>query len=181
MTLPPRPTTPVRRALALLALFASLSAQAQWQWLDNTGRKVFSDTAPPASVPEKNILKRPGAVSATPVTVASPAPQADAPKPEASKADALKPTGVDAQLEARKKEADEAEAAKKKAEADRLAKARAEVCARAQQNRAALQSGQRIATVNAQGEREFMSDERRASELRRLEGIIRNDCAQAAQ
>jgi hypothetical protein len=35
--------------------------------------------------------------------------------------------------------------------------------------------------VNAQGEREFMSDDRRASELRRLEGIIRTDCAPAAQ
>ncbi|WP_374522055.1 DUF4124 domain-containing protein [Hydrogenophaga sp.] len=165
-----RPPFPARSALVLLALFSSLSVQAQWQWMDSTGRKVFSDTAPPASVPEKSILKRPGAA---PVAAASPAAATDAAKPEPAKADA--------QLEARKKEAENAEAAKKKAEADRLAKARAEVCTRAQQNRAALQSGQRIATVNAQGEREFMSDDRRASELRRLEGIIRTDCAPAAQ
>ena len=178
MSLQRRPTFSARRALALLALFASLSAQAQWQWMDSTGRKVFSDTAPPASVPEKSILKRPGAA---PIAVAAPAKATDTPKAEPAKADALKPSGVDAQLEARKKEAEEAEAAKKKAEADRIAKARADSCLRAQQNRAALQSGQRIATVNAQGEREFMNDERRASELRRLEGIVRTDCAPAAQ
>ncbi len=173
-----RPPFPARSALVLLALFSSLSVQAQWQWMDSTGRKVFSDTAPPASVPEKSILKRPGAA---PVAAASPAAATEAAKPEPAKADAPKPAAADAQLEARKKEAENAEAAKKKAEADRLAKARAEVCTRAQQNRAALQSGQRIATVNAQGEREFMSDDRRASELRRLEGIIRTDCAPAAQ
>lgn len=175
-----RPTLLARQALALLALTASLSAQAQWQWVDGTGRKVFSDTAPPATVPEKNILKRPGS-AVTSLAVAAPSPQGDALKKDPAKTDAPKPTGVDSQLEARKKEAEEAEAAKKKAEAERIAKARADSCLRAQQNRAALQSGQRIATVNAQGEREFMSDERRASELRRLEGIVRTDCAPAAQ
>lgn len=178
MSLKRRPTLPARRALALLALFVSLGAQAQWQWVDSTGRKVFSDTAPPASVPEKSILKRPGAMPAPATTPAAPV---EATKPEPVKADAPKPSGVDAQLEARKKEADNAEAAKKKAEAERIAKARADSCLRAQQNRAALQSGQRIATVNAQGEREFMSDERRTSELRRLEGIVRTDCAPAGQ
>jgi hypothetical protein len=160
--------------LALFAMFVSLGAQAQWQWVDSTGRKVFSDTAPPASVPEKSILKRPGAAPAE-------ATKPEQAKAEPAKPDAPKPSGVDAQLEARKKEAESAEAAKKKAEAERIAKARADSCSRAQQNRAALQSGQRIATVNAQGEREFMSDERRASELRRLEGIVRTDCAPAAQ
>jgi len=172
-----RPFSPARSTLALLALFASLSAQAEWQWVDSTGRKVFSDTAPPASVPEKSILKRPGAAPAA----AAEASKQEPAKAEPAKADAPKPSGVDAQLEARKKEAENAEAAKKKAEAERIAKARADSCSRAQQNRAALQSGQRIATVNAQGEREFMSDDRRASELRRLEGIVRTDCAPGAQ
>jgi len=178
MSLQRRPTLSARSVLALLALFSSLCAQAQWQWVDGTGRKVFSDTPPPADLPEKSILKRPGAAS---LAVGAAAAQAPAPKPEESKAGVPKLSGVDAQLEARKKEAEEAEAAKKKAEAERIAKARADSCQRAQQNRAALQSGQRIATVNARGEREFMSDERRASELRRLESIVRSDCVPAAQ
>ena len=39
------------------SLLASLSAQAQWQWLDQSGRKIYSDQAPPKDVPESKIIK----------------------------------------------------------------------------------------------------------------------------
>ena len=74
--MPKTPFAPlVLRSLAALAICAAMAAPAlaQWQWIDNTGRKVFSDTAPPASVPDKNILKRPGApgpMTAVPTTPA---------------------------------------------------------------------------------------------------------------
>src|SRR6188768_2550141 len=35
-----------------------LAAHAQWQWTDKNGKNIFSDTAPPPEVPEKNILRR---------------------------------------------------------------------------------------------------------------------------
>ena len=43
-----------------LLLACSSAAMAQWQWIDGTGRKVFSDTPPPASIPDKSILRKPG-------------------------------------------------------------------------------------------------------------------------
>ena len=90
MSLQRRPTLSARSVLALLALFSSLSAQAQWQWVDGTGRKVFSDTPPPADLPEKSILKRPGATS---LAVGPAAAQAPAPKPEAKAKQAVKRPG----------------------------------------------------------------------------------------
>ena len=163
------------RSLAALMVCAGLAstAYAQWQWIDNSGRKVFSDTAPPAGTPEKNILKRPGAAaSAAP---AAPAPSTPAP------AAAPAPSAVDKELEARKKAAEAAEAQKEKEQAAQQARARAENCQRARQVKGTLDSGMRVATTNAKGEREIMDDARRASETQRLEQIIRSDCGAPAQ
>ena len=55
------------RVFALcLACMLPLLAQAQWQWIDKDGRKVFSDRAPPSDIPDKNILKQPGSRVAAP-------------------------------------------------------------------------------------------------------------------
>lgn len=158
-------------ALIGFLLSTSTAALAQWQWVDSTGRKVFSDTAPPASVPDKDILKRPGA---------SPAPRAMAPAaaPAAEKAAAAAPKlpTVDKELEAKKKQAEQAEEAGKKAEEQRVAQARAENCERARKAKSAIDSGVRLATTNAKGEREIMDDKARASEGLRIDGVIRSDC-----
>lgn len=45
--------------IALLAGFTASTAIAQWQWIDEHGRKTFSDRPPPPHIPEKNILKSP--------------------------------------------------------------------------------------------------------------------------
>lgn len=165
------------RSLAALLLGSAMAstALAQWQWIDNTGRKVFSDTAPPAGVPDKNILKRPGAGAAHQAPAAQAAPTAAAP------AAAPQLPSVDKELEARKKAADEAEAAKKKEQLAQQARQRADNCERARQAKTTLDSGQRVATVNTKGEREIMDDARRSSETQRLEQIIRSDCGPLPQ
>ncbi|MEW6466902.1 MAG: DUF4124 domain-containing protein, partial [Pseudomonadota bacterium] len=76
----------------------------------------------------------------------------------------------------KKKEAEAAEAAKKKAEEERIKKVKEENCARAKAAKATLDSGQRIARMNAQGEREILDDAARAAELKRTEEIIRSEC-----
>ncbi len=174
----------LRIFLSGLACTVSMSAAAQWQWMDKDGRKVFSDRPPPADIPDKNVLKQPGghrsraqepaavaAVTAAAVS-ASPAPAPVAP----TAANAPKLSGKDKELEARKKQAEEGEAAKKKADEEKLAKARAENCTRARQSKAGLDSGIRIARTNAQGEREIMDDAARAAETRRVQTIIESDC-----
>ncbi len=147
---------------------------AQWQWIDGAGRKVFSDTPPPAGIAEKNILQRPGArVPVEPVAL----PGEDA--TSAAAPAAPKPPARDEQLEARKRQAEAAEEAKQKAEEARVAKLRAENCERAQRAKATLDSGVRIATTNAKGEREIMDDAARGAETRRLSEIIGKDCGAA--
>ena len=59
---------------------------------------------------------------------------------------------------------------------ERIAKQRADNCERAKRAKATLDSGQRLATTNAKGEREIMDDARRASETQRLQDIMRSDC-----
>lgn len=59
-------TSTTKSLIAAGLLCIASSSMAQWQWLDRSGRKVFSDRPPPADISEKNIIKRPGAA---PVTV----------------------------------------------------------------------------------------------------------------
>ncbi|MDB5891436.1 MAG: hypothetical protein JWP47_2267 [Polaromonas sp.] len=157
----------------------SLSAMAQWQWIDKDGRKVFSDRSPPADIQEKNILKRPAgsvrptAQPAADETMAKPAPAGSAPL---AKASAPKLTGKDAELEAKKKQAEDQEAAAKKAQEDKIAKARAENCDRAKSGMATLKSGVRMVGTNAKGEQEVFDDARRAAETKRVQEIIDSNC-----
>jgi hypothetical protein len=168
----------LRATLLGLAFGLPAVCLAQWQWIDKDGRKVFSDQSPPADIPAKNILKRPGvktgaAAEAEPTTAAAatPAPQ---PAPNAPRL-----SGKDKELEERKKQADAAEAEKKKALAEEATKVRADNCARAKRGKATFDSGIRVAIANEKGERDYMSDAARAAETKRLEGIIASDCKPA--
>lgn len=166
---------PFQALLAAVLTCSALGAQAQWQWLDKDGRKVFSDRAPGADVPEKNILKRPAGATSRPSTPAAiPAAEA-APAATAPALAASQPAG-DKTLEAKKKQAEEAEAAKRKAEEERVAKAKADNCARAKQAKQTFDSGVRVSRTNANGEREVMDDAARAAEVQRIQGIINSDC-----
>lgn len=157
-------------AATTLAVF--LPAAAQWQWIDKEGRKVFSDRPPSTDVPEKNIIQQPGMRARL----------ADAPAPDAAPATAgaantgARPAGVDKELAEKQKQAADAEAAKRRLEEERIARAQADNCARARQAKAVLDAGQRIAHVNAKGEREFLDDAGRAAEAQRLQAVIDQDC-----
>lgn len=160
-----------------LALTAAVAC-AQWQWTDKDGRRVFSDRSPPADIQEKDILKRPpganrAAALQTADAAAKPANAASAP---AAKASAPKLSGKDAELEAKKKKADEEEAAKKKVEEEKVAKNKAENCTRAKTGLATLQSGVRMSEVNAKGEREVFDDAKRAQETKRAQDVIDSNC-----
>lgn len=172
---------PIRIALLAAACALPLAAAAQWQWIDKTGRKVFSDQAPPPDIPAKNILKAPGGRMPPPPTEAETAAAAavaaaSAPKPATSAASAPKASGKDKELEEKKKLAEAADAEKKKAEQEKVAKAKAENCDRAKRAKATFDSGVRVARTNAKGEKEIVDDAYRASETKRLQGIIDTEC-----
>ena len=158
--------------MVLFVTFTSASALAQWQWTDSAGKRVFSDTPPPPNTPEQNILKRPGNERLNaPASIKAPVPAA-AIVPTASQA---KP-GTDKELETRKKQAEQAQENQRKAELEKQATARAENCELARRAKVTLDSGVRLATTNAKGEREIMDDKARAAEAKRLDEIIRSDC-----
>jgi len=160
-----------------------LSASAQWQWIDKNGKKVYSDQAPPPDVPEKNILRRVGPPptarsTANPNVDAPPAAEgtADAPAAAPKAAAAPKPTGVDKELEEKTKKAEAEQKAKQAEEQAKVAKAKADNCALARQSKATVDSGIRLARVNAKGEREIMDDNARAAEQKRIQDVINSDC-----
>jgi hypothetical protein len=162
----------LHRPLALaLACTLSLAASAQWQWLDNSGNKVFSDRGPPPEIPAKNILKQPGGAPKT-APLAAPAVTTPASTP----ASAPKISGTDKALEEKKKQAEDAETAKRKTEADKIAATKADNCVRARQSKANYDSGMRIARINDKGEREVLDDDARATELKRVQDTISADC-----
>jgi len=162
---------------ALILACCSVQALAQWQWLDKDGRKVFSDRAPPPDIPDRSIVKRPGGKGASSSGLNSEVTGSEAAAPALSlPASGAKPTGVEKELEAKKKLAADAEAAKRKAEEDRVAKAKVENCARAKQAKVTLDSGIRIAQTAASGERQVMDDAARSAESKRIQGVIDSDC-----
>ena len=170
------------RILAAMVLVALCgTASAQWLWVDKDGHKVFSDRSPPPDIPDGSILKRPNNSARSAAPAPLPAIDANAvtaaaglPVPGAS---AAKPSTVDKDLEAKKKQLQEAEAAKKKAEQDRITAAKADNCERARANKNTLDSGQRIMRTTSTGEHEFMDDNARAAEAQRLQSIINSDCS----
>ncbi|HEY2257621.1 MAG TPA: DUF4124 domain-containing protein [Variovorax sp.] len=164
--------------LPLLALVSvcllPLGADAQWQWIDKDHKKVFSDQAPPPDIPDENILHRPA-----PRRTTTPAPGAPDVQAAGSAAPPLSPPkggGVDKNLEEQKRKAEEAEKAKQAAESEKLAQAKSENCDRARQGKATLDSGMRVAQVDAHGERIVMDDDARAAEQKRIQSVIDSDC-----
>ncbi len=158
-----------RTALLALACRVPLAASAQWQWIDKSGRKVFSDQAPPPDIAPEKILKRPGprgrSVDAQP-----------APETAAAAVPVPKVSGKDKVLDEKKQQMDAAEAEKKKAQEEKVAAMRAENCTRAKSAKATYDTGVRISRVNDKGEREILDDKQRAAELKHLEGVIARDC-----
>jgi hypothetical protein len=159
--------------LLISLLAASASAQVIWKWRDAEGRIQLSDRAPPADVPDKDIMMRPGSARAA---VASPAASSASGPDEL--ASSLSP--VDKELDARKRrllaEQNAAKEAALTAEAQKQRMAKAENCRRAQAQVKMLESGQRVARPNAQGEMEVLGDKARAEESQRVRALASNAC-----
>ncbi len=164
-------------ALAALAIAAmSMPAQAQWKWRDARGQITVSDTPPPRDIPAKDILQQPDAAARKLASVApaSAAPASAASAPTASAAGAK--TAVDPALEERKRRIEQEKATAAKAEEQKAAAARQDNCRRAREHLATLDSGLRMARVNAAGERIVLDDETRAMEAQRARTVIASDC-----
>jgi hypothetical protein len=152
--------------LAACVLLAALAtpAIAQYIWLDEKGVKQYSDMPPPPSVPTSRILKQPGS-STTPNQPGN----VETPSPSAT------PTLAEQNAAFKKRQQDAADKEKKAAEQSKLAAARAKNCDRTRDYLRSLESGERIAHSDSKGERIFLTDEQRATELRDARQVLA-DC-----
>ncbi|OGB23515.1 MAG: hypothetical protein A3I66_02165 [Burkholderiales bacterium RIFCSPLOWO2_02_FULL_57_36] len=150
-------------AAVLGVLGFSSIAYAQYVWLDEKGVKQYSDIPPPASVPQKRILKEPGSPSPT-LATAPVAPVAEGTTPGTADKDKGPMTTAERNADFQKRRAEQAEKDKKAAEETQRAADKAKHCEQARAYQRALQSGVRVAQTDKNGERSFMSDEQRAKE-----------------
>lgn len=188
------------RGLAALALLAgSIAATAApWQWRDADGRMVYSDRAPPAEVRASQILRSPD-VAAQPAGMPAPAAagptpssgesanavadtaQANAPAARASASAApdrasSAPTWVEREAAFRQRKAErEAAEAKANEESERAAHAR-RACEETRRAIRTLESGLRLASVNAAGEAETLDDAQRATRLAAARSDLERNC-----
>ena len=151
-----------RLLLAFAALAFSVSAAAQlYKWKDQNGRLQYGDTPPPG-------------VEATPMR--GPAAGTPPPAPEAKKADGKteKPLSPEAAFQKRQQER---EAADQKSEKERAqAEQKRANCEQAQGQLRALESGVRMVTVTADGERVVMDDAARAQQIQQAQKSIADWC-----
>jgi hypothetical protein len=155
----------------LLASVVFVSATAWsatgWVWLDESGRRVFSDIPPPASVPDRRILQSP---DTSPSSRSSSQEPADKPSP-ATTPGAPAPASATPTAEAT------AETARENAAIERRnAEIRADNCKRAKEALQSLEKPGRLATLNEQGQRVMMTDASRKAEIARMQAVIRDNC-----
>jgi transcription elongation factor len=158
-------------AAGLLCVLACQGAAAQWAWKDDAGHTVFSDQPPPSNIPRAHIIRSPS--GATPVVAPAAADTPPASSGDATPAGDSKPKSLAEQdLEFKKRLKDNADAAKKAQEAQAAKEANAQRCADARAAQAAIQSGQRVTTVDAQGNKSYLDDSQIAAQRARLQGAL---------
>jgi type IV secretory pathway VirB10-like protein len=161
---------------ALMLGLATLPAlsHAQYMWLDEKGLKQLSDQPPPLSVPQNRILKQPRGQGVLPDAV--PAAAAEG-APEAPEAKVKRPpTLADRNADFAKRKAESQAAEQKAAEESSRKSDLASNCAAARADKAALDSGSRIAQYDKDGQRSVLNDEQRAERSKRNQKILA-DCA----
>jgi hypothetical protein len=143
---------PTTLALLLLTTVGLSIAQAQtYQWKDSNGRTIISDAPPPGNVRQSKTVSG-GPVSEQGKSVA------------------------EREMEFKKRQQEAKEKADKDSKSNAAKADQQENCQRARQQLAALESGQRIANTDANGERRFMEDDERQKEIQRTRKIISEKC-----
>lgn len=147
----PLPVLPFRPSLRHLAGIALLccagAAQAQFVWIGPNGTRQYSDQPPPPGTPASKILKAPGRPPA-PLAASAPAPKA--------------PTLAEREADYRKR-AQAREEAQLKADADaQRGAAQRAWCEELRKSKRLVDSGVRIAEMEADGRQRFLGDAERA-------------------
>ncbi|HET7364630.1 MAG TPA: DUF4124 domain-containing protein [Burkholderiales bacterium] len=143
-----------------LALALSGAATAQtYKWTDQNGRVQYGDVPPGDAT---NVTRLKGGTAGSPPAAA----------PDAKK-DA-KPLTPEQAFQKRQQERDQAD--QKAAQERNQAEQKRVNCEQARASVRQMESGQRVATVNAAGERVFLEDDQRAAQLARAQKAVADWC-----
>ncbi|MEO8599756.1 MAG: DUF4124 domain-containing protein [bacterium] len=156
--------------IAGLLIGLSSQAIAQYVWLDDKGIKQYSDMPPPATVPNKRILKSAGpAPAAQALDIATRSDNAAA---AVIASLPLTLTTAEKNANFQKRRLEQAEKDKKAADVAQRTADNNKNCERASAYQNALESGQRISQQGKDGQRAYLSDANRAQELRDTKRIL---------
>jgi len=150
-----------KAALVLVLVAATAGAQEIYNWRDREGRTNYSDSPPQGDTPARTLSGRSYQAPAMPVL-----PQGDKAKPGSAEED----------LEFRKRRAETAEKDVKQQRAAAEAEEKRRNCEQARNQLSALESGQRMARYNDQGEREYLDDAQRAEEIAHTRKAVDSWC-----
>ena len=151
---------PIRALMALAITALAAPALAQYQWREDSGLMSYSDKPPPPHIKPSQIIR------AQPLGTPVVAPAA-APPPRSL---------ADREMDSRRKAQDQEEQARKQAEEAQRSARMSQACEAMRTELRTLDSGMRIATVNAGGEREFLSDDIRQQRSTQLRQDIGENC-----
>lgn len=153
---------PFRIVLCAVFLLAA-PAQAQlYKWVDSNGRVQYSDRKPPDGRQQAQEVR--GTVSSI----------GSQPAGAGTSSGGKSAAELDSEFQKRRQE--QAEAQKKQQQAATEQKQKSENCDAARRNLTALQSGQRIARFDQQGERIYLEDADRAREVERSREQVQANC-----
>jgi hypothetical protein len=156
------------------AMSVSVAAFAQYIWLDEKGVKQYSDMAPPVSVPKDRILKEP-ASRVQPQAKAASVPGTEEKPAAAEKTPPAAPlTTAEKNADFNKRKMEQAEKDKKAADLAKKEADKAKNCERARSYSQGLANGERAYQMGKNGEREYLSDEQRAKEIKEAKSILDN-------
>ena len=158
-------------AAGLLCALVCQGASAQWAWKDDGGHTVFSDQPPPSGIPRAHIIRSPSGASPAPTATAADTPPASS-GDAAGPGDTKPKTLADQNLEFNKRLKDNAEAAKKAQDAQTAKDANAQRCADNKTAQLQIQSGQRITSVDSQGNKIYLTDSQIAAQQQKLQGAM---------
>ena len=145
-------------SLAILVLFAG-AAQAQvYCWTTKDGKRACGDTPPPG---------------VKPAAVATPSAP---PAPADSGAKAGKKPPADPEQEFKKRQAESQKSREKEQQAQEQSQIKQENCERARTALRTLESGQRISSVDKEGERYHLDEEQIAAETQRARESVQKNC-----
>ena len=165
-------------ATATLIALACPIAQAQWawQWRDEKGLMVYSDAAPPPSVPPSRIIRNPNSRTAT-AYEAIPAPASAVQAASAPKAtQPASSVAVDPDEALRKRMADRAKKEQDEAKQAEAAQRKQAECARLRNETTYMQDGRRVGSVQPDGSIAYLDDNQRAAAVQRNQAALSANC-----